>query len=80
MGAWGFILNLDQMEIYGRRIWMLYKDVCGESIAKAIGMVRSVQMGVLTAETLNAAIDGTGSVHVERTIDKLKEKLPNFQA
>lgn len=80
MGGWGFILNLDAMGIYGTRIWRLYKDMCGESLSKSIAMVRSVQMGVIQAETLNAAIDGKGSIHVERTIEKLKEKLPNFRA
>lgn len=79
MGAWGFVINLDMMEIYGSRIWMLYKDVCGENISNTIAMVRSVQMGVINAEDLNAAIDGRGRLDVERTVKRLKEKLPNFQ-
>lgn len=79
MGAWGFVLNLDMMEIYGPRIWMLYKDLCGENLSHTIALVRSVQMGVLHAETLNAAIDGKGSIHIERTLEKLKERLPSFK-
>jgi hypothetical protein len=79
MGAWGFVLNLDMMEIYGSRIWMLYKDVCRENLSHAIAMVRSVQMGVINAEDLNAAIDGRGRLDVDRTVERLKEKLPNFQ-
>jgi len=79
MGGWGFLINLDAMGIYGSRIWCLYKDVCGESLSKSIGLVRSVQMGVIQAETLNAAIDGKGSVHIERTLEKLKERLPSFK-
>lgn len=78
-GVWGFMLNLDQMGIYGCRIWRLYKDVCGENLAKSIAMVRSVQMGILTAEELNSAIDGKGRIDVDRTADLLKEQLPNFQ-
>lgn len=80
MGGWGFLLNLDMMGIYGSRIWMLHKDVCKENLSCTMGLVRSVQMGVIQAETLNAAIDGKGCIHVERTIDKLREKLPNFKA
>lgn len=79
MGGWGFLINLDAMGIYGSRIWMLYKDVCGESLSHSIGLVRSVQMGVIQAETLNAAIDGKGSIHIERTLEKLKERLPSFK-
>lgn len=79
MGAWGFVINLDMMEIYGPRIWMLYKDVCGENLPNTIAMVRSVQMGIINAEDLHAAIDGRGRLDVERTVERLKEKLPNFQ-
>jgi hypothetical protein len=80
MGGWGFVLNLDQYGIYGSRVWRLYKDLCGESLSKAIAMVRSAQMGLISAETLNTAIDGTAKVDVDQTVSRLKEKLPGFRA
>jgi hypothetical protein len=80
MGGWGFVLNLDQYGIYGSRVWRLYKYLCGESLSKAIAMVRSAQMGLISAETLNTAIDGTAKIDVDQTVSRLKEKLPGFQA
>ena len=36
LGGFGMLLNLDSSGIYGTRVWMLYKDVCGEDPAKAV--------------------------------------------
>lgn len=79
MGAWGFILNLDMLEIYGRRIWSLFKDLCGENLLHSIALVRCVQMGLLSKKTLDEAIDGTGTLDIPSTIAALKDKLPSFQ-
>ncbi len=76
--AWGFALFLDSLEVYGRRVWMLFKDVCRENLAHTIGMVRSVQLGIVPIEELNQAIDGTINIDVEATLDKVCEELPKF--
>ena len=76
--AWGFVLNLDGLGIYSNRVWMLYKDVCRENLAHAIGMARSVQLGIVTADELNEAIDGKKTLDVESTLDKVCEQLPRF--
>lgn len=80
MGAWGFLLNLDSFGIYGSRIWVLYKDLCGENLALAVAMVRSVQMGVLPKSELDLAIGGNGNLDPVEVAERLKEKLPSFQA
>lgn len=79
MGVWGFILNLDMLEIYGQRIWRLFKDLCGENIVSSIALVRCVQMGIISKKTLDEAIDGTGTLDIPATIAALKDKLPSFQ-
>jgi hypothetical protein len=79
MGVWAFLLNLDEYGIYSNRIWRLYKDLCGEDIVKTIALVRSTQMGVLSNETLDKAIDGTETIDIPGTIARLKEVLPSFQ-
>ncbi|MFA5071158.1 MAG: hypothetical protein WC511_02195 [Candidatus Pacearchaeota archaeon] len=48
----GAILHLDSMELYGSNIWILYKDICGESIEKVIGVLRLVQCGKFSEEKL----------------------------
>ena len=75
----GTILWMDSLGIRGSKIWMLYKDVCGEDIIKTIGMMRAVQLGVISSETLLHAIDNYGDgVDVEKCLTKVKMELPNF--
>ena len=76
--AWGFVLNLDGLGIYASRVWMLYKDVCRENLAHAIGIARSVQLGIVTVDELNEAIDGKRKLDVEATLEKVCEQLPRF--
>ncbi len=61
MGGLGPILSLDTLGIYGSRIWMLYKDFCGEDAEKAVFVLRACQMGFITERELNYAIDNRGA-------------------
>ena len=79
MGGLGTILMLDSCNIYGSRIWMLYKDVCNENIATIIAVIRATQLDIITKSTLNTAIDNYGKgIDVNTIISKVKEELPNF--
>lgn len=50
------ILDLDTMGVYGSDIWVLYKDICGESVPMTIGLLRAVQMGIIGESVLKQAI------------------------
>jgi hypothetical protein len=76
--SWGLAINLDTVGVYDSRIWMLYKDVCRENLAHTIGMARSVQLGIVTAEELHQAIEGKRTIDVEATLAKVCEQLPRF--
>ncbi len=77
--AVGPLLSLDQHGIYGSRIWMLHKDVCGQEIGLTLGLLRAVQMGVLSEEKLNHAIDNRGDgFNVKDVVHQLMKELPNF--
>ena len=76
--GYGFALFLDSLEIYGSRIWMLYKDVCRENLAHTIGVVRSVQLGIVPADELNQAINGEKKLDVMGTLEKVCKELPQF--
>lgn len=79
LGAFGPILMLDSLKIYADRIWMLYKDVCKESIVDTIGMIRACQLGIVSDFTLAGAIDNYGAgVDVKDCINKVREQLPDF--
>lgn len=74
-----FIISLDTLEIYGPRIWMLYKDVCQHDIAKVMGLIKAYQFGFMTKAELDHAIDNNGEgIDVDSLVNKVKERLPNF--
>lgn len=79
MGGLGALLNMDTLGVYEHRIWMFYKDVCGENLEKMLGMLRANQLGFVSAEILNNAIDNRGQgIDVNDLFDKVKERLPEF--
>lgn len=80
--GFGTIMGLDSRGIWDHRIWMLYKDVCGEDLMKMIALVRAEQLGQLagvTKKALNHAIDNRGEgINVDAAVEAVKERLPNF--
>ncbi len=81
------LLSFDTNEIYGSRIWVLYKNVCDQSLVKTIAALRAVQLGIVSKETLNDAIgDVNGQKHNEEAREffrneaqtKVREELSNF--
>jgi hypothetical protein len=78
-GWLGVIMHLDTSGIYGPRIWMLYKNVCDEHLGKMIALLRANQLGLLSTEDLNHAIDDYGdSIDAEALVAAVQERLPNF--
>lgn len=78
-GSVSTLLGLDTNEIYGSRIWMLYKDVCKENINKTIAMLRAVQLGFISKHVLDVAIDNRGQgIDLDDLITKVKRELPEF--
>jgi len=79
MGGIGIVLSLDGMEIYGSRIWMLYKDVCKEDLVDMVAELRSRQLGFVSDNDINIAIDNYGKgIDVAECYKKVKSKLPKF--
>lgn len=66
------LLTLDDRGIYGPRIWLLYKDVCGESISKVLLLLETSRNGLLSSKFLDAMIDGeVPSDQIKSTFDDL---------
>lgn len=75
----GPILSLDTLGIYDERIWMLYKDVCREDLAKMLAVLRAWQLGFLGFDKLNHAIDNYGEgIDMPSLVSQVKERLPKF--
>ena len=79
-GSLGPMLGLDTLDIYEGRIWMLYKDLCGQDIVSMLGMLRAVQLGHLDEGALQRAIDHGEPENgwVAGHLAKVRERLPRF--
>ena len=79
LGGYSNLLDLDTLNIYGGRIWMLYKDVCKEDIVKTVAMLRANQLGILQKDKLIHAIDNYGNgINVDELHTQVKDRLPSF--
>lgn len=75
------IMSLDTLDIYGSRIWQLYKNVCDSSLSNMLGLLRAVQLGYMTERELSGAIDGKplSAESIQSYLAKVREFLPNFE-
>jgi hypothetical protein len=78
LGSIGVFCFLDEYGIYGSRLWMLYKDVCGEDLVKTIAMIRACQLGIIGLDELNMAIDGQRNLDASMVLAQVQEQLPAF--
>jgi hypothetical protein len=79
LGGIGSLLQLDQLGIYGSRIWMLYSDVCNRSLPKMVALLRAVQLGILDSAALQRGIDSYGKgLDADRLLEMVKKELKGF--
>ena len=70
----------DTLGIYGSRIWMLYKDVCNQDIVEVMVVLRGWQLGYLSKDVLDHAIDNRGQgLDKEELFAMVKKRLPAFK-
>ncbi len=75
----GLIMFMDSFGIHEHRIWMLYKDVCGECLPTTVAMLRACQLGIIQEGILHRAIDNYGEgLDIPQVIEQVKKKLPKF--
>lgn len=74
------IMALDTHDIYGSRVWQLYKDVCGQNLMHMLGLLRAVQLGFMPGRELSSHINGAPMADdgMEECMAKVREFLPNF--
>lgn len=78
-GGLGFVLDLDSLGLYGSRIWMLYKDVCGEDLTKMCAVLRGWQLGHLSEGIIRHAIESRGKgIDCDDVLAKVQARLPAF--
>lgn len=80
--GWFVIMTLNDMGIYGPRIWMLYKDVCNQSLPHMLAVLRADQLGQLagvTSDRIQHAIDNHGEgIDIDAAMGAVQARLPQF--
>lgn len=81
LGGVGQLLMLDSAGLYGARIWMLYKDVCGEDLGKMVAVLRAWQLGIVGHDAVAHAIDHRGDgIDLDDVVSQVQERCPAFDA
>lgn len=80
LAPYGVLFQLDTLDIYGSKIWMLYKDVCKQDVKSMIGVLRANQLGILTANQIKTAIDAKPDFDPAEVVKQVQAKLPAFAA
>ena len=79
LGGLHYLLGLDNLKLYGSRIWGLYKDVCGEDLTKTCAVLRAWQLGHLTKAGIDHAIDNRGDgIDAAVVLKTIQADLPAF--
>jgi hypothetical protein len=69
---------MDDWGLYGSQIWMVFKDVCGQSIEGVIALFRAHQLGILSEKELQQIIDKDELYDFIPIIAAIQKELPTF--
>ena len=78
------IIEFDEWNLAGSRIWMLFKDVCGQNPVAVFTLFRAVQLGFIPRETVLGKVEQHYTITAGHPLDipglykQVKEKLVRF--
>jgi len=83
LGPLHYLFFLDDLHVYGPRIWIFFKDVCKTDYITMIAVLRAWQLGFLSRESLVTAIDTARSpfpvkLDLDDLLAKVKDQVPDF--
>lgn len=83
LGPLGAISMLNTMGVYGKEVWIFYKDICGGDIRKMILLLRAIQLGVQPLDEVYDILDDDGQVELKTSWNDLSHsvcsRLENFR-
>lgn len=80
LGWLGPLCTMDNLDCYGSKVWLLYKDICGQDVRHMIAVLRASQLGFVSRDAIKAAMDGRDQLDVPALVAQVKARLPAFQA
>ena len=75
------LINCDAYGVYGDRLVRLFQNSCSSNYKHFIGVMRAVQLKIISREELNTMIDGNSeNVYFCLPFDTLQQRVPAFSA
>lgn len=84
-GPFSPLMSLDNLDVYGSDVYILLKDVCGNSPAAVLALLRAHQLGFVTEATIKQMIaDGQyrrspAPGVIDEYMKQVRIRLPNFK-
>jgi hypothetical protein len=84
LGAIGVVFKLDDLEVYGEDVHMLYKYHCGQDPKRLLLLMRAVYLGLFSLEKFKAMSkhprrDLLTAAQWDRLIMRVKKEVPRFK-
>src|SRR5262245_54377280 len=85
IGVMGPLCTIDNLELYGSRLYLLYNDVCERNLARTLAVLRANQLGIvskleidpITEERIGAR-EAIAAFDLKAVYDKVRKRLPTF--
>lgn len=78
-GGFGPLMTLDTLGVYGYRVHVLCKDICGNDLRNMIAVLRGFQLGYLSKEEIHKSIDKESrTFDLDKVIRQVEDRLPSF--
>lgn len=82
LGAFGPLLTLDELGLYGSDVWVLHSDLCGRDPVLTLAVLRAWQLGLVDRETVRAAVtagrDRGPTLDPQGLLERVRLVLPEF--
>ena len=74
------LISMDVLEIYGSKIWLLFKDICGQDLPMMVALLMSMSydISVLPSSIILDALEGKLQINLDKVKSAILEKLPKF--
>lgn len=84
--ALGALWALDNLDLYGSNIWLLYKDVCKSSLVNMATIFRAIGYGILSDKEVGDYVKSLNTARREdikeydfpALLKQVQEKIPSF--
>ncbi|RNI27634.1 hypothetical protein EFA69_16075 [Rufibacter immobilis] len=82
-GGFYYIMKLDQFEIYGSDIYVLFSDICERKLHWLLATIKAPELGLINEEILKEAASkqdysGRKLINAEHIYNEVKLKVQNF--